>query len=252
MVSLKKIVSFLDRELKTAEFQDYSNNGLQVENSGSISRICAGVDASLEFFMKASRQDADLLICHHGISWRDSLKRITGLNYGRIKFLMDRDMALYACHLPLDAHPQLGNNALICKELKLKGMKPFGSSYGVPLGFSGLLPATMPYGQFKTLLRSVFGNITGSMDFGKDRVRTVAVISGGGCGEIVEAGESGIDVFLSGEPRLEAYSIAQEYRINAVFTGHYATEVFGVKAVAALLSEKFAVKSEFIDIKTPF
>lgn len=252
MVSLQKIVSFLDRELRVAEFQDDSNNGLQVENSGTIRRICAGVDASMEFFMKAAERDAGLLICHHGVSWGASLKKITGLNYNRLKFLMDRDMALYACHLPLDAHPRLGNNAVICREFGLKGIKPFGGSYGGPLGFSGSLPEAVSYEKFKQLARSVFGNISGMMNFGKEKVRTAAVVSGGGSADIIYAGKAGIDVFVSGEPSLTAYHIAQEYKINAIFAGHYATEVFGVKAVAALLAEKFSVKSEFIDMKIPF
>ncbi len=252
MVPLGEITSFLDSELNVKNFQDNSNNGLQVENSGRVGRICTGVDASIEFFTKASERDAGLLICHHGISWGDSLKRITGLNYKRIKYLTDSDMALYACHLPLDAHPRIGNNALICRELGLEDIQPFGSSYGFPMGFRGVLPQEMDYKRFIELCRSIFGGILATMDFGRDRVDTVAVVSGGGSAEIMEAGELGIDVFLSGEPKLTAYHVSRESGINAVFAGHHATEIFGVRAVAELLSEKFSVESEFIDTKVPF
>ncbi len=252
MIPLKKIISFLDRELNLTAFNDDSQNGLQVENSGRICRVCSGVDASMEFFEKAAERKADLLICHHGISWGDSLKRITGLNYSRLKFLMDHDMALYACHLPLDAHPRLGNNALICEKIGLKSIKPFGVHHGIALGFCGNLPKAFSYDKFKEQVRSIFGKIVGTMDFGKKKVRTVAVVSGGGAGEIAEAGESGIDVFVSGEPRLMAYHLAQEYRINAIFAGHYATEVFGVQAVGSLLAEKFGLEAEFINTAIRF
>ena len=210
------------------------------------------MDASLAFFEKAAEHKADMVICHHGLSWGDSLKRITGLNYRRLRFLLDHDMALYACHLPLDAHPQLGNNAQICKALGVKGRKPFGFYHGIALGFCGSLPKAMPYADFKKRAHSLFGNTVGTMDFGKRTVRTVAVVSGGGADEIAEAGEKNIDVYISGEPRLMAYHLAQEYQINAIFAGHYATEVFGVKAVAALLSSRFKVDTEFINMGIRF
>jgi dinuclear metal center YbgI/SA1388 family protein len=165
---------------------------------------------------------------------------------------MDHDMALYACHLPLDAHPRLGNNTQICKALGLRGLKPFGIYNGIALGFRGSLPKAMPYAAFKKFAHSVFGNTVGTMDFGKERVRTVAVVSGGGADEIAEAGEAGLDVYISGEPKLMAWHLAQEYGINAIFAGHYATEVFGVKAVAGLLASRFQVKTEFIDMGIRF
>ena len=117
MVSAERVGEFLDRELHVTDFKDSSNNGLQVDNSGRVGRVCCGVDASLEFFEAAQRRGADMLICHHGLSWNDSLKRITDLNYRKIAFLMRHDMALYACHLPLDAHPRYGNNAVLARML---------------------------------------------------------------------------------------------------------------------------------------
>ena len=252
MIALTKLTTFLDKELNLTAFADSSHNGLQVENSGSINRICVGVDASLAFFQEAAKRKADLVICHHGLSWGDSLKRITDLNYRRIKALMDNYIALYACHLPLDAHPRLGNNAQICRALGLKRLKPFGNYHGSVLGFQGELPETMSYANVKALAHRVFGNTTGTMDFGKGKVRTIAVVSGGAAGEIAEAGQKGIDVYISGEANLEAYHLAQEYHINAIFGGHYATEVFGVKAVAALLAKRFPVQTEFIDMGIRF
>lgn len=252
MPPLKKIVEFLDGELAPRSLIDESNNGLQVENSGRVERVFAGVDASVEFLEKAIAMKADMVICHHGMSWRDSLKEITGLNYRKLKMLIENDIALYACHLPLDAHPDYGNNALICRELGLKRIKPFGSEGGPKVGFQGVLPKTGTYKAFKEKARAVLGDFTGIMEFGKKRVKTAAVVSGGGAGEIEAAGEAGIDVFISGEPKLAAYNLAREYGINALFCGHYATEVFGVRKVAEVLRKNFTLKAEFIDLGIRF
>ncbi|MEI6970721.1 MAG: Nif3-like dinuclear metal center hexameric protein [bacterium] len=252
-VTLGQVAALLDRELRIADFKDSSNNGLQVENSGTVRRICCGVDASMEFFEEAAARKADLLICHHGLSWGDSLKRITGLNYKRLAFLLANDMALYAAHLPLDAHPRLGNNALICRALGLKKVRPFGLYGDRRIGFAGELPKPMAYGAFKALV----GRVTGgrnlqSMDFGRKTVRSVGVVSGGAADEIAEAGEAGLDVYLSGEPKLSAYHLAREYGINAIFAGHYATEVFGVRALGAMLASRFKVEAGFIDLGIGF
>ncbi len=253
MTKLNTIVGFLDRELKISEFNDSSNNGLQVENTGKIGKVCCGVDASMEFFEAARDKGADLLICHHGISWGNSLARISDLNYSRIKFLIENDIALYAAHLPLDAHPKYGNNALIAKALGLKKLKPFGSYNGSYIGFEGVLPKPMGYAAFKKKVSKAINPVgLHSMDFGKKSIRSVAVVSGGAAGEVAEAGQKGIDVYISGEPGLVAYSLAQEYGTNAIFAGHYATEVFGVRALGELLKKEFKIKSEFIDFKIQF
>ena len=252
MPTLETLTDFLDHELKIDAFTDSSNNGLQVQNSGTVRRIACGVDGSLETFKAAQAQGANLVICHHGISWGDSLKQITGLNYGRVSYLVQNDIALYACHLPLDAHPEHGNNAQICRALGLKNLKPFGMYGDKELGFEGELPRTIPYERFKHQVAKTMGNEPDCMDFGKDKVRTVAVVSGGAAAEVDEAGRKGIDVYLSGEPALLAYSLAQEYGINAIFAGHYATETFGVRALGKLLTRRFRIPHTFIDLEIPF
>ncbi len=252
MVALDEITALLDRELDIAAFEDASHNGLQVGNSGAIRRVCVGVDASMDFFTQAARQRADLLICHHGLSWGDSLRRITGINYRRLKFLLDHDMALYACHLPLDAHPVLGNNAGIAKAFELRNIQPFGDYHGMTIGCRGALPRSLPYERFKKRARAVFGSPLQTMDFGKPTVRSVAIVSGGAADQVAEAGDAGIDVYISGEPKLSAWHLAQEYAIHAVFAGHYATETFGVKAVASLLTQRLGLKTRFLDMNVPF
>jgi dinuclear metal center YbgI/SA1388 family protein len=252
-MNLSRIVRFLDKELRIGDFKDSSHNGLQVENSGKVTRICCGVDASLAFFEQAARRGADLVICHHGLSWGDSLKRITDRNYERLSFLIRHGMALYACHLPLDAHPRLGNNAQLCKALGLRKVKPFGLYAGKMIGFAGELPKAMPYGEFKKVVaRAVANGNMQTMDFGRKTVRTVGIVSGGAADEIAEAGQAGLDVYLTGEPKLHAWHFAQEYRINAIFAGHYATERFGVMAVAKELTRRFGLRAEFVDLQVPF
>lgn len=251
-MDLKAITEYLDSELHIDAFEDTSHNGLQVENSGRVRRICAGVDASMAFFEAAALRKGDLLICHHGLSWGDSLKRITGLAYRRIRYLVEHDMALYACHLPLDAHPVLGNNAQIARALGLRGIKPFGLYHGTPIGCCGTLPRAVPYTEFKQQVKRLFGRMIGTMKFGKDRIRTVAIVSGGAADEVVQAAEAGIDLYITGEPKLSAWHPAQEHGINVLFAGHYATEVFGVRAVAERLQERFGIQAEFIDLQIPY
>jgi dinuclear metal center YbgI/SA1388 family protein len=248
MAELSKIVKFLNAELKVDEFEDSSNNGLQVENSGAVKRICCGVDASMEFMEEAEKRGADMVLCHHGISWGDSLKRITEMNYWRVGFLIRNDIALYACHLPLDAHPKLGNNVQLCKALGVKGLKRFGFYNGKEIGYSGSLAKPMRYDRFKKHVEKVTGNSLQTLDFGKKTIKTVAVVSGGASGEMPQAGEQGVDVYVTGESTLASYAVAQEYGMNAIFAGHYATEVYGVRALVEVVKKKFGVQAEFIDL----
>jgi dinuclear metal center YbgI/SA1388 family protein len=248
MATLIDIVGFLDRELKVTEFEDDSNNGLQVENSGTIRKVCCGVDASLEFFQAAQQRGADLVVCHHGLSWRDSLKRITDLNYQRVGFLIRHDMALYACHLPLDAHPKWGNNMGMARALGLQQLKPFGVYHGKAIGLQGRLARPQPLARFAERVKEAVGNETQVMPFGKPMVRSVAMVVGGGAVGLEEAARAGVDVFLSGEPNLNARNQARDWGINAVFGGHYATESFGVQSLAALLAREFLVEGEFVPL----
>ena len=174
--SLDRIVAALNAELCMDEFEDASHNGLQVANaSGRVRKVCCGVDATLAFFEEAARRKADLVVCHHGISWGDSLKRITHLNYRRLAFLIRHDIALYAAHLPLDAHPRLGNNARICDALGLVARQPFGRYHGRSIGFRGKLPRAVTFATLKKRIAKALGDPEPRvMEFGKSRVRTVA------------------------------------------------------------------------------
>ena len=252
MAELSKIVDLLDRELDAGAFQDSSHNGLQVESPGKITKICCGVDASLEFFKEAQARGGDLVICHHGLSWGESLAQITGLNYRRVSFLMEHGMALYASHLPLDAHRTYGNNIQIAKLLKLTKVKPFGSHNGMVLGYAGKLPKPMRVTTLAKQVEALMGRHVESMPFGRKTVSTVGIVSGGAANDMVQIEEANVDLFLSGEPALSAYVEAKDRGLNALFAGHYATEKWGVMALGKMLAAKFNVPWEFVDLGIKF
>ena len=247
-MQLDRLVSFLDRELCIAKFSDHSHNGLQVANAGRVTRVCVGVDATLPFFEKAVACGADLVICHHGLSWGDSLKRITGLNRRLLAYLLEHDLALWACHLPLDAHPQLGNNAQLAMALGLRARQPAFDYHGQLIGVRGELPRPMSFPAFQKRVQQIVGNEVRALDFGKPLVRQVGIVSGGAPSEIAEAIELGLDVYVTGESNLVAYNLAVQQGINAVFAGHYATEKFGVQAMGDLIRRRFRLPVAFVDM----
>ena len=250
-MKLQKIVSFLDREFRVADIADSSHNGLQVANGGNVTKVCCVVDASMETFEAALQAGANLVVCHHGISWGDSLSRITDINYRRIAFLVRNDIALYGCHLPLDAHPRYGNNIRICRGLGLTRICRFGVYQGEEIGFAGRLAKPVRFETLKRRIASLVGREVTALPFGKKTVSSLAVISGAAPEGVEEAGRKGIDVYLTGEPRLAVYHPAREYGINLVCAGHYATETFGVRAIADLLTRRLKIRAEFIDVGTP-
>lgn len=246
--SLFSIASSLDAELGVEAMDDSSNNGLQVQNSGRVTKVCCGVDASLEFFEAARERGGNLLIVHHGLSWGDSLKRITRLNYRLVKCLMDNDMALYACHLPLDAHAKLGNNILLCRALGLTNLRRFAVYRGSMIGWMGSVPGGVSRAAFRKRYEKVLGRHVEAMDFGPSTVRKVGVVSGGGCGSLQDAEAEGLDTFVSGEPTLAGRNFAKDCGMNAFFGGHYATERFGAEALGRFVSKRFGLPSEFIEL----
>ena len=253
MAKTTDIVRALNEKLDIEHFSDVSNNGLQVEmGRKEIRRVCTGVDATLPFFEAAAAQGADLVICHHGISWGDSLKRIAGLNYRIVRSLIEKDIGLYACHLPLDAHAELGNNAQIAFALGLRDLKPFGFYHGQSIGFSGTFDKPISRDAFEELIAGKVNKDVKKAAFGKEEIRTVGIISGGGAFALPEAVENGFDAFLTGELDLPTYNEALQVGANMYAAGHYATERFGVKAVGAWLEKTFGIEHAFIDFDIPY
>jgi dinuclear metal center YbgI/SA1388 family protein len=242
----------LDRLLAVGKFKDCSNNGLQLANRGEVTRVLAGVDASLRLLREAEARGADCVVCHHGISWGDSLARLTGLNHALVSFALSRNIAIYAAHLPLDAHPKLGNNAQLCRALGLGRARPAFSYHGETIGLVGAYPRALSRDAFHARVRRAVSADLRTLDFGPARVRTVGVVSGGAADMADQAAALGADVFLTGEASLQGYVLAENLGLNVVFAGHYATETFGVRALAELLPRQLGLPAEFADFRIPF
>jgi dinuclear metal center YbgI/SA1388 family protein len=248
-VRLKKLVSFLDHELALSEFpKDESINGLQVEGRAAVEKIGVAVDGCEYVFEKAAQKGVDFLLVHHGLIW-GGIRAIRGVLMKRIKTLMDSGISLYACHLPLDWHPKYGNNAQILKLLTVRRMGEFGEYHGKRIGYWGKTAKALSLDEFRGRVDSAFNTKSSAIDFGR-RVRNVAVVSGGGWSAIHDAEKYGIDTFLTGEPSHSAYTLAEEMKINLIFSGHYATETVGVKAVGDMIGKRLGLRVEFIDHPT--
>jgi dinuclear metal center YbgI/SA1388 family protein len=247
--SLAQIVQHCDRVLRTAEIGDYSGaaNGLQVENNGRISRIAAAVDASLATVKMAVSAGADLMIVHHGLFWGPA-HPWTGKRYELLSLLLKNNLAIYSSHLPLDAHPKLGNNAALCAALGLKSLRPFFPSHGQPIGFQA--KANIPRAELARRLRRAVGDDPVLIPGGPAVCRRIGVVTGGAGSDLKAAASEGVDTFVTGEGPHWTFAFAEELGINVLYGGHYATEVFGVKLLAAELSRRFRVPWEFLDHPT--
>lgn len=248
-VSLARVVDYCDQLLETAEAQDYEGavNGLQVQNRGRVTRVAATVDASLATARLAAAAKADLLLVHHGLFWGDS-HPWTGKRYELLQCLLEADLAVYSSHLPLDAHPKLGNNIRLCAALGLKGLKPFFFDHGRYIGFQA--QAKLSRTELAQRLKRATGKAAMLIPGGPQLCRHIGVVTGGAGGELKKAAAAGIDTFVTGEGPHWTYALAEELGVNVLYGGHYATETFGVKALAAHLSARFKVPWVFLDHPT--
>ena len=248
-VPLQTIVDYCEKGLRTKEFIDYPGavNGLQVENGGSVTKIAATVDASSATIRKAVEAGADLLIVHHGLFWGPS-HPWTGKRYAMLKMLLENNLAVYSSHLPLDAHPELGNNARLAAALGLKSAKPFffEKEQAIGLQFS----ANLSRDELEARLGKALGGTVKVIPGGPEKIRKIGIVTGGAGDELKKAHAEGVDTFITGEGRHWTYALAEELGLNVFYGGHYATETFGVKALAEHLSKKFGVPSVFIDHPT--
>ena len=249
MISLHKIVTYLDRYLRIREIGDWENalNGLQIENSGRITKIGAAVDASSRALNESAKRGIDLLLVHHGLFWSGS-RRITGAFRRQLQLAFENDIALYSAHLPLDLHPQVGNNAQLARSLRLKSTNRFFEEKGQLIGIKANA-STSRSEIIRRLKHSLGGKIT-AFPFGPKKTKKIGIITGAGGGEIYRVAEEGIDTFITGEAPHWAAIAAEELKINLLLGGHYATETFGVKALAEHLSRRFKLPWQFIDLPT--
>jgi dinuclear metal center YbgI/SA1388 family protein len=246
---LTAIVNHCDRLLRTREIGDYDGavNGLQAGNRGGVTRIAAAVDASLATVRLAIAAKADLLIVHHGLFWSPA-HPWTGKKYELLRLLVENDLAVYSSHLPLDAHPRLGNNALLCAALGLKKLSPFFESHGQAIGFKSR--AKISRTELAWRLARATGTKPKVIPGGQAICRSIGVVTGGAGEELKRAAGEGVDTFITGEGPHWTYALAEELGLNVLYGGHYATETFGVKALAAHLARKFRVRWKFLDHPT--
>jgi dinuclear metal center YbgI/SA1388 family protein len=248
-VPLSNIVSYCDRILRTAEVGDYDGaaNGLQVENSGRVTRIAAAVDASLATIRLAVQAKADLLVVHHGLFWGPT-HPWTGTRHQLIRLLVEHNLAVYSSHLPLDLHPKLGNNAGLCAALGFRNLRPFFTSHGQPIGLRTKVKLSRK--ALADRLERVLGGRPLIIPGGSDTCERIGIVTGGAGSELKRAAAEGIDTFITGEGPHWSYALAEELKLNVLLGGHYATETFGVKALAADLSRRFHVPWVFLDHPT--
>jgi dinuclear metal center YbgI/SA1388 family protein len=243
--SLAVIVKYCDHLLHTTGIADYDGavNGLQVENQGTVTRIAAAVDASLATVRLAIAAKADLMVVHHGLFWSPS-HPWAGKKYELLRLLLENNLAVYSSHLPLDAHPKLGNNARLCAALGLKTPRPFFVDHGQLIGFRA--NAKLPRAELAARLQRATGAKPKVLPGGPAVCRRIGVVTGGAGDELRKAAEEGVDTFVTGEGQHWTYAAAEELGINVLYGGHYATETFGVKALAAHLSARFGVPWTFL------
>jgi len=246
-----EIIDYLDELLDADGFDDYGPNGLQVPGAEEVELVVTGVSAHRELFKRAAEAGAQLLVCHHGIVWDSDPRAISPALKERLRVLFDADLSLAAYHLPLDAHPKLGNNALICEALGLEVAESFGQHRGRLIGLVGRAREPIPFAALVDRCRATFGRDPFVWDAGPDSVSSVGVLSGGGASRFGEAVSLGLDAFLTGEPAEPAMADAREAGVHFIAGGHYATETFGVRRLGELLSERFPVEHRFIDVPNP-
>lgn len=249
MPTLHDLVAYADQRTRRSAFKDYPGafNGLQMENSGRVTKIGAAVDAGVVPFKKAVAAGVDFLIVHHGMYW-DMPRPLTGAVYERITTLFKGDCALYSSHLPLDSHPEIGNNALLARELAVTPARGFSPNAGGDIGL--IATNTCSRDEIRARLEKLYPRVI-AIEHGSTRPGEIAFCSGSGNSALGELAGTGVDTLITGELREEHFNRAQEEKLNLYLCGHYATEVHAVKALAAELAAKFGLPWEFIATDNP-
>jgi dinuclear metal center YbgI/SA1388 family protein len=248
-VSRRALSAWLDDYLQINAFKDPSLNGLQIEGREEINRIAVAVDCTLATIQDAVNAKADFLIVHHGLFWRDPVA-LTGPIGRRVRTAMEAGLSIYAAHLPLDAHAEVGNNIMMAKALALQDVQPFGEYNGKMIGFKGKLPVPVSLQDLADSIQKTTGEICLVHGGGPAMIQTVGIISGGAAGEIPQASEAGLDAFITGEPSHAHFADPFEYGVNAIFCGHYESETFGVRALAVKLEDTFGLPWQFLHLPT--
>lgn len=249
MADLGEIVAFLDEELNVSAIPDYPGamNGLQLANEGGVERIVAAVDATLPVIEAAAAGGPGLLVVHHGMFWQGA-QPVTGSFYRKLRIAMDAGLAVYSSHLPLDIHPEWGNNILLAKAIGLASPKSFFEQNGLLLGMRGTWSGSR--NDLADALRVALGGEIHICPGGPEELRSVGVITGGAGGEVAKIATLGVDAFVTGEGPHWSYTLAEELGLNVFYGGHYATETFGVQSLVRAVGERFKLPWSFVDHPT--
>lgn len=250
-VDRDELVTYLDEFLNVEAGADFCPNGLQVEGAGTIRRLVTGVSACRELFERARQQGADAVLVHHGIFWEGDPRSITGIQRQRVAELIDGGMNLIAYHLPLDRHPEVGNNAVASRRLGLTRLAPFGDYSGQSLGFRGVLDEPISIASLLDRCESVFQQEPLCFPSGPEIVSTVGMISGAAESAFREAIADGLDAYITGEASEWVMNVAREAGTHFIAAGHYATERLGVQTLGEHLAEKFGLEVNFEEIPNP-
>ena len=251
MAKLQDIIQWCDQTLKSPEFKDYAPNGLQIEGKTEVHKILAAVTASQDAIDAAIRENADLLLVHHGYFWKGEAYPITGMRGKRIKSLIQHDISLLAYHLPLDSHPSLGNNAAIADLLKLERIEALDPSERHPIGNIGYLNQPMPVEEFKKFVSEKLKFDAIHLPADKNMIEKVGFCTGGAQDFIVKAAEQGCDAYISGEVSERTFYEAKELGVHYFACGHHATERYGVQRLGQAISEQFDIEYVYFELNNP-
>ncbi len=245
--TIRNVVSFLNEELRVGKIRDASLNGLQVRarTNDILERAGFAVDACISTFEKAQKLGVNLIVVHHGIKWRPQKDR--NLEKKREAYLKKNNLALYAAHLPVDLHGEYGNNIQLSRLLGLRNLYKFGKYHGIKIGYAGAVEGIASLDDLANILKKKLKTNCRVFGFGKERIRTVGVVSGGGGSLLKDVVQERLDCFVVGEIDLATYNATKEYGINLIVAGHYATETVGVKALKRLVGDVFGIETVFID-----
>lgn len=249
---LANVLGYLDNLLTPSAFSDFGPNGLQVPGPDRVETVVTGVSASAELFRRAAAHGADLVIVHHGLFWARAPLALTPAAKHRLQLLFEHDMGLAAYHLPLDAHREVGNNALLAAGLGCADHEPFALHAGMAIGVAGRFDGDgIPAAELVSRAHAVTGREPLAFLAGPDRVRTIGIVSGAGSDYLGDAIAAGLDAFLTGEPTERVMIQAREEGIHFLAAGHYATETLGVRRIGELLAERFDLRHLFVDVANP-
>ena len=252
MAKRDEITAFCDGLLDVGSFEDYGPNGLQVPGGMEVSKIATGVSANLECLQGAVDSGAELVLTHHGLLWGSEVSPLSVPMAARLRALLCADVSLAAYHLPLDAHPEIGNNALLRDALGLEpDARPFGEAKGSTVGLIGRFSDPIDAGELTRRLAEAVGRDPLVFEAGPERIESVGIVTGAGGFALHEAGPLGLDALVTGEPSEPVMGEAREYGIHFLAGGHYATETFGIRRLGELVAERFSVDHEFIDVPNP-